>query len=148
MGGFWSSYWYRGYIYASEIARGLDVLELLPSEHLTENEIAAAAAAVSPAAFNAQQQRRVEWPARPVVARAYLEQLARSGTLGAARRTALSNLLGRVDEVGSGRDAAVATELAAAADELESAAAEAAGRSRQRLGALADTLRGLAERPR
>ena len=147
MGGFWSSYWYRGYIYASEIARGLDVLELLPSEHLTENEIAAAAAAVSPAAFNAQQQRRVDWPARPVVARAYLDQLARSDTLGAARRTALSNLLGRVDETGSS-DTAVAAALAAAADELENAVAEAAGRSRQRLGALAGTLRGLAERLR
>ena len=147
MGGFWSSYWYRGYIYATEIARGLDVLELLPSEHLTENEIAAAAA-VSPAAFNAQQQRRVDWPARPVVARAYLDQLERSDTLGAEHRTALSNLLGRVDEIGSGRDAAIGAELAAAAGEVENAAAEAAGRNRQRLGALADTLQGLAERLR
>ena len=148
MGGFWSSYWYRGYIYASEIARGLDVLELLPSEHLTENEIAAAAAAVSPAAFNAQQQRRVDWPPRPVVARAYLDQLARGDTLGAERRTALSSLLGRVDEIGSGSDTAVGAELAAAADAVENAGAEAAGRSRQRLGALAGTLRGLAERLR
>ena len=148
MGGFWSSYWYRGYIYASEIARGLDVLELLPSEHLTGNEIAAAAA-VAPAAFNAQQQRRIDWPARTVVARAYLDQLARGDTLAAARRTALSNLLDRVDALGSGRDAAVGADLAAAADELESAAAEAAaGRGRQRLGALAGTLRGLAERLR
>ena len=56
MGGYWSAYWYRGYIYATEIARGLDVLELLPSEFLTENELAAAASIV-PAAFNAQQQR-------------------------------------------------------------------------------------------
>ncbi len=148
MGGFWSSYWYRGYIYASEIARGLDVLELLPSEHLTEHEIAAAAAAVSPAAFNAQQQRRVDWPARPVVARAYLDQLARSDTLGAERRTALADLLGRVDETGSGGDPAVGAALAAAADEVQNAAAQAAGRTRQRLGALADTLRGLAERQR
>ena len=148
MGGFWSSYWYRGYIYASEIARGLDVLELLPSEHLTEHEIAAAAAAVSPAAFNAQQQRRVDWPARPVVARAYLDQLARSDTLGAERRTALSDLLGRVDATGSGSDPAVGAALAAAADEVQNAAAEAAGRTRQRLGALADTLQGLAERLR
>ena len=148
MGGFWSSYWYRGYIYATEIARGLDVLELLPSEHLTGNEIAAAAAAVSPAAFNAQQQRRVDWPARSVVARAYLDQLARSDTLGAERRTALADLLDRVDEIGSGGDTAVAAALAAAADEVENAAAEAAGRTRQRLGALAGTLQGLAERLR
>ncbi len=63
-GGHWSAYWYRGYIYGSEIARGLDVLELLPSEHLTENELAAAAS-IAPAAFNAQQQRAIEWPVRP-----------------------------------------------------------------------------------
>ena len=147
MGGFWSSYWYRGYIYGTEIARGLDVLELLPSEHLTENEIVAAAA-VTPAAFNAQQQRRIDWPPRPVVARAYLDQLERSDTLAAERRTALSNLLGRVDEIGSDSDAAAGAELAAAAAEMEDAAAEADGRSRQRLRALAGTLRGLAERLR
>ena len=147
MGGFWSSYWYRGYIYATEIARGLDVLELLPSEHLTESEIAAAAA-VAPAAFNAQQQRRIAWPARPVVARAYLDQLERSGTLDAGRRSALADLLGRVGESGSGRNAAVGADLAAAADDLENAATDAAGRSRQRLDALAGTLRGLAERLR
>ena len=145
MGGFWSAYWYRGYIYGTEIARGLDVLELLPSEHLTGNEIAAAAA-VTPAAFNAQQQRRSEWPARPVVARAYLDQLARGDVLDAARVTAVSNLLERVDALGSGRDAAVGTALEAAAAELEGAAAQAAGRGRQRLGALAGTLRSLAER--
>ena len=63
MGGFWSAYWYRGYIYGTEIARGLDVLELLPSEYLTENEIAAAASVAS-GAFNAQQQQQ------PRVARA------------------------------------------------------------------------------
>ena len=78
MGGFWSAYWYRGYIYGTEIARGLDVLELLPSEFLTENEIAAASS-VAPAAFNAQQQRQIEWPVRPVVGRAYLDQLERGG---------------------------------------------------------------------
>ena len=98
-GGHWSAYWYRGYIYGSEISRGLDVLELLPSEHLTENELAAAASII-PAAFNAQQQRAIEWPARPVIARAYLDQLARSDTLGADRRAALSALLDRAGEDG------------------------------------------------
>ena len=74
MGGYWSAYWYRGYIYGTEIARGLDVLELLPSEYLTENELAAASS-IAPAAFNAQQQRAIDWPVRPVIARAYLDQL-------------------------------------------------------------------------
>ena len=91
MGGYWSAYWYRGYIYGTEIARGLDVLELLPSEHITENELAAAAS-IAPPAFNAQQQRAIEWPARPVIARAYLDQLERSDPR-ADRRAALSALL-------------------------------------------------------
>ena len=147
MGGFWSAYWYRGYIYGTEIARGLDVLELLPSEHLTENEIAAASSVAS-GAFNAQQQRQIDWPVRPVVARAYLDQLERSDALGAERRTALSGLLDRVDSVGSGSDSALAAELTSAVEALGSDAAEASGRTEQRLQGLAETLTGLAERLR
>ena len=145
MGGFWSAYWYRGYIYGTEIARGLDVLELLPSEHLTENEIAAAAA-VAPPAFNAQQQRRLEWPARPVVARAYLDQLARSDTLGADRRAALSALLDRVGDADT--DPALAAELTSAADALGDDEEAAEGRTGQRLRGLAAMLTSLAERLR
>ena len=146
MGGFWSAYWYRGYVYGSEIARGLDVLELLPSEHLTENEIAAAAAAVAPAVFNPQQQRRIEWPARPVVARAYLDQLERDDTLPAERRTALAGLLDRVERLGTTTDAGAAAELRSAAAALDADAEDAEGRTEQRLRGLAETLTGLAER--
>ena len=147
MGGFWSAYWYRGYIYGTEIARGLDVLELLPSEYLTENEIAAAASVAS-AAFNAQQQPRLEWPVRPVVARAYLDQLERSDTLGAERRTALSELLDRADSAGSGSDSVLAGQLTTAVEALEADIADTAGRTEQRLQGLAETLTGLAERLR
>jgi len=147
MGGFWSAYWYRGYIYGTEIARGLDVLELLPSEYLTENEIAAAASVASPA-FNAQQQRQLEWPVRPVVARAYLDQLDRSDTLSAERRQVLSDLLDRVDSVGSGSDSALAGQLTTAVEALGADIADAAGRTEQRLQGLAETLTGLAERLR
>ena len=145
MGGFWSAYWYRGYIYGTEIARGLDVLELLPSEHLTENELAAAAS-VSPAGFNAQQQRRIDWTPRPVVARAYLDQLERSDTLGAERRQALSALLDRAG--GTGTDPALAAELTSAAEALGDDMADAGDRTEQRLRALAETLTSLADRLR
>ena len=145
MGGFWSAYWYRGYVYGAEIARGLDVFELLPSEHLTGNELAAAASVV-PAAFNPQQQRRVDWPARPVVARAWLDQLARTDALAAERRQALSALLDRVG--GAGADPALAAELTASAQALEDDAAEAAGRTGRRLRGLAETLAALADRLR
>ncbi len=147
MGGFWSAYWYRGYIYGSEIARGLDVLELLPSEHLTENEIAAAASVTS-AAFNAQQQRRLDWPARPVVARAWLDQLERSDALPAERRAALADLLARVEAAGAGTDPALSAELTAAAEALENDAADTGGRTEQRVQGLAGTLAGIADRLR
>ena len=145
MGGYWSAYWYRGYIYGTEIARGLDVLELLPSDYLTENELAAAAS-VAPAEFNAQQQRGIDWSPRPVVARAYLDQLARTDTLAAARRAELSALLDRADATDS--DAALATELVAAAEAVDGESAGASPRSQERLRALAETLRGIADRLR
>ena len=81
LGGFWSAYWYHGRIYGTEIARGLDVLALNPSQYLTQNEIAAAAMADQGGTFNPQQQWPVRWPAHPVVALAYLDQLERSGAV-------------------------------------------------------------------
>ena len=68
-GGYWSAYWYDGRIYATEITRGLDVFELVPSEFLTEAEIAAAKAARYPGdVFNPQTQTQVTWPAEVVAA--------------------------------------------------------------------------------
>ena len=62
-GGHWSAYWYNGRIYATEIARGLDVFALEPSEFLTAEEIAAAEAAQYPDdVFNPQTQTQVTWP--------------------------------------------------------------------------------------
>ncbi|WP_245720548.1 DUF305 domain-containing protein [Microbulbifer yueqingensis] len=78
LGGYWSAYWYNGKIYGTEIARGIDVFSLLPSQYLTANEVGAAAVADQNGLFNPQQQFPVQWPARPVVARAYLDQLQRS----------------------------------------------------------------------
>jgi hypothetical protein len=80
MGGAWSAYWYNGHIYSSEIARGLDILELTPSEFLTQNEIDAAKT-VQMAEFNVQNQQRIVWPNKLVVAKAYLDQLERSQAL-------------------------------------------------------------------
>ena len=150
MAGYWSAYWYRGFIYGTEIVRGLDVLELLPSEYLTRDEIAAASL-VAPATFNAQQQRRIDWPARPLVARVYLDQLGRSDAIAAERRVALSDLLDRTDQTladGSRTDAAIAEQLDTAAAALERDSAGASGRNQKRLRSLAETLTNLAERLR
>ena len=77
-GGYWSTYWYQGKIYATEITRGLDVLSLLPSEHLSANEIAAAQLADQGQTFNPQQQFPVTWPNDPIVGLAYVDQLLRN----------------------------------------------------------------------
>lgn len=82
LGGYWSSYWYNGYIYGSEIARGLDVFELTPTAQLTQNEIDAAKS-VKVSELNVQNQQRIVWPNRLVVAKAYLDQLERSNGLSA-----------------------------------------------------------------
>jgi hypothetical protein len=60
-GGYWSTYWYNGYIYGSEISRGFDVLRLTPSEHLSQDEIDAAAS-VRLDEFNGQHQPKLVWP--------------------------------------------------------------------------------------
>src|SRR5260370_40638769 len=88
LGGDWSAYLYNGHIYASEIARGLDVFELTPTKFLTQNEIDAAKA-VRVAEFNVQNQQKIEWPRQLIVAKAYLDQLERSQGLPVDRITAL-----------------------------------------------------------
>src|SRR5437773_6965789 len=80
LGGEWSAYWYNGYIYGSEIARGLDVFELTPTRFLTQNEIDAAKA-VRVSELNVQNQQKIEWPSKLVVAKAYVDQLSRSQAL-------------------------------------------------------------------
>jgi len=82
LGGDWSAYWYNGNIYASEIARGLDVFELTPTQFLTQNEIDAAKS-VKVTELNVQNQQKIEWPSTLVVAKAYIDQLERSQALPA-----------------------------------------------------------------
>ena len=95
LGGYWSTYWYNGKIYGTEIARGLDVMALIPSEYLTANEIAAAKIANQTEVFNPQQQLRVTWPAEPVVARAYIDQLQRSQALSDKLVSDITTVLNR-----------------------------------------------------
>jgi hypothetical protein len=83
-GGYWSTYWYNGRIYGSEISRGLDVFELQPSGFLTQNEIEAAKS-VKLDYFNTQGQVKFSWPASYSLAGAYLDQLERSQGMAADR---------------------------------------------------------------
>jgi len=100
-GGYWSTYWYNGFIYGSEIARGLDVLKLLPSDLLTQNELDAAVL-VKLDELNVQSQPKFTWPASYTVARAYLDQLARSKALPAERIAATMKAMADVEGMAAG----------------------------------------------
>jgi hypothetical protein len=97
LGGYWSAYWYNGYIYGSEIARGLDVFKLVPSKYLTQNEIDAAKL-VQVGELNVQNQQQIVWPSQLVVARAYLDQLGRSGALSKKQIAALNKAIASTEE--------------------------------------------------
>jgi hypothetical protein len=148
LGGFWSTYWYNGRIYGTEIARGLDVLELQPSQHLSENEIAAAKLADQGGLFNPQQQYPVTWPAHPVVALAYVDQLARTQALPAATLADLRATLGqartRVDA--NKRDRPLAARVAALASGIQARGSDPA--TQRRAAALRETLAGVAAKLR
>jgi hypothetical protein len=96
MGGQWSTYWYNGYIYGSEIARGVDVFKLVPNKYLTQNEIDAASQ-VHVAELNVQNQERFVWPANFVIAKAYIDQLARSNALDSKHLAALNVALAKAE---------------------------------------------------
>jgi hypothetical protein len=144
-GGYWSAYWYNGNIYGAEIARGLDVFRLTPSEYLTQNEIDAAIL-VRHQEFNAQHQPKIEWPATVVVARAYLDQLNRTKSLAPARAEAVKNALDRLDRAPT--DRAELDRIDAVATELEDDAKAASGRDADRLRSLAATIKGRTARLR
>ncbi len=117
--GTWSAYWYNGVIVSSEIARGLDIYELVPSGLITENELAAAKT-VKVDYWNTQDQRKFVWPPSFALARAYLDQLQRSNGLAADRIAAARTALASAErQSGSARKAALmqlASTLGAGAD--------------------------------
>ena len=142
-GGFWSAYWYNGNIYASELARGIDVFRLTPSEHLSQNEIAAAVL-VHAEAFNPQHQSRIAWPASPLVANAYLDQLARGKVIPAPRVAELRDAIRRLDSLRSARDRnarATMDRLQALAGQLEREAGSLGERDAERVRGIADVIR-------
>jgi hypothetical protein len=109
LGGYWSAYWYNGYIVGSEIARGLDLLQLKPSAQLSQNEIDAAQL-VHLDLFNPQNQPKLVWPARFVVARAYLDQLMRDKGISADRSSRIARALGAAEKMeGQARKGALRT---------------------------------------
>ena len=143
-GGYWSTYWYNGFIYGTETVRGIDVLALEPSEFLTANEIAAATMADYDGVFNPQQQFPVSWPAEPVVAHAYLDQLERDKALPDSLVANVRAALAGADR--QSRDRKLAKELKSLAADVDGDTGDAV--TKKRRAALAETLNGIAARLR
>ena len=110
--GSWSAYWYNGYIVSSEIARGLDIFALQPSGFISQNELDAAKL-VHFDYLNAQDQQKLVWPASFVVARAYVDQLARTNGLAAERVSAARTALARAERLSGQARRDALTQLAA-----------------------------------
>jgi hypothetical protein len=130
-GGTWSVYWYNGVLVSSEISRGLDIFELLPSAFISQNELDAAKT-VHLDYLNAQGQPKLIWPSTFALARAYTDQLQRTlalsderlstirqslasaeGTMGAARNSSLSRLASMLDGEAAGSGDAAKVRLLA-----------------------------------
>jgi hypothetical protein len=140
--GSWSVYWYNGVIVSSEIARGLDIFELVPSAHLTQNEIDAAKT-VRLAQLNAQEQPKFTWPPSFALSRAYLDQLERSSGLAAEKIATARAELARAEKLrGTARQEA----LSALATRLHGDARGAAGEPKAHV--LASSVGDLAKAPR
>ncbi len=145
-GGYWSTYWYNGRIYGTEISRGLDVFEMQPSDYLTENEIAAASLPELKGTVNAQTQTMVVWPAVPVVARAYQDQLLRDNDLDASTSQQLTQALNRAQQLLDRDDSNpnTARDLRELAENFSANGESRNGQAGKRMLALASTLEGIA----
>jgi hypothetical protein len=122
LGGQWSAYWYNGYIYGSEITRGVDVFKLVPNKYITQNEIDASNQ-VHFDELNVQNQPKITWPSNFVVARAYLDQLARGSSVSAQKIASMKALMDRAEA--SHYQAKDVAQLKSAAAGLEKEAASA-----------------------
>jgi hypothetical protein len=102
LGGFWSSYWYNGHIFGSEIARGFEAFALIPSEHISQNEIDAASQ-VDLDRFNAQLQHELTWEPSFAVVGSYYDQAVRSGELAGELAGELGDNLKNAEKLAGGK---------------------------------------------
>ena len=136
--GDWAAYWYNGYVYGSEIARGLDIFELQPSQYLSKNEIDAAKL-VKIGTSNPSDQPKIVWPAAFVVARAYLDQLERMNGLGTDRIAAIRGDLDKAEQMSGAQQKSALQKLA---KQTEGDAKNA--KDAERVHWLTGTIKGLA----
>jgi len=138
IGGSWGAYYWNGYIYSSELARGFDVLELVPSDKLSANEIAAAKL-VHLEQYNPQSQPHYTFPAAFPVVRSYLDQLVRNNGLSSDRTSAIAKALDAAEQQSGAARAKSLNALAAQVDKDVKSASDS-----QRVKTMATEIRRLA----
>ena len=119
LGGFWSTYFYNGRTFGTEIARGFDVFRYTPTDDLSSNEIAAAGQPVLER-MNAQLQAEISWEPSFAVVRSHLDQLVRADAIDAKTLGKVTKHLEAAETATEGKKAK--GQLTAAAAQLPSAA--------------------------
>ncbi len=118
LGGLWSSYYYNGRIFGSEIARGFDVWKLTPTAELSSNEIAAAAEVQFDRLTPQHQTQFTIQPSFNVV-RSFRDQLVRAGDVDAKTLAQIDKFVDRAEDfAAAGQHDAASAQLHALASQL------------------------------
>jgi hypothetical protein len=118
-GGFWSTYWYNGETYGSELHRNFDVMGLTPTADVSANEIAAARE-VQWDRLNVQNQQRITWEPSFNVVRSYRDQLEREGNIDAETLRQVDKFVDRAEDYeGRGMSSAASAQLRAISEQLK-----------------------------
>jgi hypothetical protein len=121
LGGLWSTYYYNGAIYGSEIARGFDAWKLTPTPELSQNEIDAAAE-LQLERLTPQHQPQFTIAPSFAVVRSYVDQLVRADDIDAATLAQVNKFVDRAERFRTGPQAKAAkAQLRALANQLEGA---------------------------
>ena len=119
LGGLWSTYWYNGAFFGSEIARGFDAYGLTETEQLSVNEITAASE-VEFARLNVQNQHQFDWEPSFAVVRSFRDQLVRADLVDGKTLKQLDKFVDRAERFASGhQQAAARAQLRAIANQLD-----------------------------
>jgi hypothetical protein len=136
-GGFWSTYYFNGAVYGSEIFRGFDSFRLTPTAALSANEIEAASEVELTRLTPQHQQRFVNEPSFAVV-RSYRDQLERANEIDAKTLAQVDKFVDRAERfLAQGKAAAAKAQLNAIANQLQGAQF---ADLRRELRALADSI--------
>ncbi|MGH9251870.1 MAG: LVIVD repeat-containing protein, partial [Acidimicrobiales bacterium] len=114
LGGLWSTYWYNGFIYGTEIARGFDTYGLLANDQLTANEIEAASE-VQLDQFNSQLMSELVAAPSFAVVLANLDQVVRADDIDAQTADKVRQAVDKAEKL------ADKGEVASALDQLNNA---------------------------